>query len=75
MPEVEPNPETPADAPQIDPQALLRGLSIADLESDVEALMNDRMAELDQMLDGLDQLVQKIEGEMEQFDGLVDPPQ
>jgi hypothetical protein len=75
MSEVEPNPETPADAPPIDPQAILQGMSIADLESDIEALMNDRMSELDEMLDGLEQLVQKIEGEMDQFEGLTDPPQ
>jgi hypothetical protein len=82
MTEVEPDPESASDpSPQdpqaapFDPQAILAALSITDMEADVEALMNDRMSKLDEMLDGLDQLVARIEGEMDQLNDRVDPPQ
>jgi len=75
MPEVEPSPESAADSSPLDPQAILAGLSITGLEADVEALLNDRMGKLDEMLDGLDQLVARIEGEMERFEKEADPPQ
>ncbi len=75
MPEVEPSPEPTPNSSPMDPQALLAGLSITDMESNVEALMNDRMSQLDEMLDGLDQLVARIEGEMGKLESLEDPPQ
>ena len=82
MTEVEPDPESasnssPQDpqAAQFDPQAIFAALSITDMEADVEALLNDRMGKLDEMLDGLDQIVARIEGEMDQFQNLTDPPQ
>jgi hypothetical protein len=75
MPEVEPSPESAADSSLLDPQAILAGLSITDMEADVEALLDDRMSKLDEMLDGLDQLVARIEGEMERLEQEDDPPQ
>jgi hypothetical protein len=83
MTEVEPDPESASNpSPQdpqaapFDPQAIFEALSITDLmEADVENLMNDRMGKLDEMLDGLDQLVARIEGEMSKFEKQVDPPQ
>lgn len=75
MTEVEPDPESASNSSPMDPQAILASLSMSDMEADVEALMNDRMSKLDEMLDGLDQLVSRIEGEMDLFEGRVDPPQ
>jgi hypothetical protein len=79
MAEVEPSPESAPDSSPFDPQAILASLSITDMEADVEALMNDRMSKLDEMLDGLDQLVARIEGEMDRFEKEAgkepDPPQ
>jgi len=74
MPEVEPSPESAADSSPLDPQAIFAGLSITDLEGDVEALLNDRMSKLDEMLDGLDQLVARIEGEVDEAQSRLDPP-
>jgi hypothetical protein len=72
MAEAEPD-QQPADAA---PEAQMdqQGMSIAALEADIEALMNDRMSKLDEMLDGLEQLVQKIEGDLDQYEE-GDPPQ
>ncbi|MCS7483079.1 hypothetical protein ACFFQW_48915 [Umezawaea endophytica] len=82
MTEVEPDPESASNSspqdPQaapFDPQAVFAALSITNMEADVEALLNDRMGQLDEMLDGLDQLVARIEGEVNQFEKGVDPPQ
>ena len=81
MTEVEPDPESasnssPQDpqAAQFDPQAIFAALSITDMEADVEALLNDRMSKLDEMLDGLDQLVARIEGEVDEDQSRLDPP-
>ncbi|WNV91112.1 hypothetical protein [Umezawaea sp. Da 62-37] len=82
MSEVEPESKTPSipadvdmEAITKDAQAILGGLSITDLESDIGALLDDRMGKLEEMLDGLDALVARIEGEMDQQEGLADPPQ
>ncbi|MEO6088615.1 MAG: hypothetical protein ABIQ18_36445 [Umezawaea sp.] len=75
MPEVEPNPESAADSSPFDPQTIMAGLSITDMEADVDALLNDKMSKLDEMLDGLDQLVARIEGEVERIEKDPDPPQ
>ncbi|PRY43338.1 hypothetical protein [Umezawaea tangerina] len=86
MSEVEPEPKppfTPAEIPADldvaaitqDAQAILGGLTITDLESDIGALLDDRMGKLEEMLDGLDALVARIEGEMDQHEGKTDPPQ
>jgi hypothetical protein len=75
MPEVEPSPESATDSSPLDPQAIFASLSIADMEADVEALLDDRMGKLDEMLDGLDQLVARIEGEMNRLETETDPPQ
>ncbi|WP_440899710.1 hypothetical protein [Actinosynnema sp.] len=62
--------ETP-DAPHVpfaDPQAVFAGLSLASLEADLDALMSDKMGELDGMLAGLEQLVERLEGEVTQLE-------
>jgi hypothetical protein len=76
MAEAEPD-QQPADATpegRIDQQATPQGVSIAALEADIEALMNNRMSKLDEMLDGLEQLVHKIEGDLDQYEE-GNPPQ
>ncbi|MEU5691399.1 hypothetical protein [Actinosynnema sp. NPDC020468] len=45
--------------------------SFAALEANLEALMNDKMSELDGMLAGLEELVVRLEGEIT---GLEPPP-
>ena len=39
-------------------------LSLTDIEADIDRLMNDKMSELDGMLAGLEELVQRLEGEI-----------
>lgn len=74
MPDAEPNPE-PEENLQTTPQTIL-GMPISALEADIEDFMGDRMSKLDEMLAGLEQLVQKIEGEMERYGESTDlPPQ
>jgi len=65
---VEPTPESAPDSSPLDPQAIFAGLSITDMEADVEALLDERMSKLDDMLDGLDRLVARIEGEVAQLE-------
>ncbi|MEU4802344.1 hypothetical protein [Actinosynnema sp. NPDC023587] len=64
----EPSPEAAGDpprpAPPVDPQSLFGSLSLASIEADIDAMMNDKMTELDGMLAGLEQLVVRLEGEI-----------
>ncbi|WP_199444563.1 hypothetical protein [Umezawaea beigongshangensis] len=62
----------------VPPEAIARGMAAASsgsLEADLDALMSDRLDKLDEMLAGLDQLVQKIEGDIAGYEKRVDPPQ
>ncbi|MFT7836221.1 hypothetical protein Q5530_08710 [Saccharothrix sp. BKS2] len=47
-----------------DPHDLLGTLSLADIEADIDRLMTEKMSELDGMLAGLEELVQRLEGEI-----------
>ena len=57
-------PEPAEPAPGVNPQELFGSLSLADIEADIDRLMNDKMSQLDGMLAGLEELVQKLEGEI-----------
>ncbi|GGP56567.1 hypothetical protein [Saccharothrix coeruleofusca] len=48
--------------------------SMAAFEADLDALMNEKMGELDGMLAGLEQLVDRLEGEISQLEDLPDEP-
>jgi len=76
----DPTPEPSPDAegqnaeqipPAVDPQEVLKAISGIDLDSidtDIESAFGARMAELDQMLAGLDDLVNKIEQDIQNLD-------
>ncbi|MET8759266.1 hypothetical protein [Lentzea sp. NPDC004782] len=76
----DPTPEPSPDAegqnaeqipPAVDPQEVLKAISGIDLDSidtDIESAFGARMAELDQMLAGLDDLVNKIELDLKNLD-------
>jgi len=68
-------PPEPAPTPAAAPPTDFQGLSIAAMEADIEALMNDKMSQLDEMLAGLELLVQKIEGDLDEIEEVPDPPQ
>ncbi|MEV8443144.1 hypothetical protein AB0425_37685 [Actinosynnema sp. NPDC051121] len=58
---------TPTDGPEpaaANPQELFGSLSLAAIEADIDRLMSDKMSELDGMLAGLEDLVQRLEGEI-----------
>ncbi|WP_158846985.1 hypothetical protein [Saccharothrix deserti] len=59
--------EPPAAEPAaaaVNPQELFGSLSLTAIEADIDRLMNDKMSQLDGMLAGLEELVQKLEGEI-----------
>ncbi|MEV0676657.1 hypothetical protein AB0I60_09050 [Actinosynnema sp. NPDC050436] len=56
--------DAPRPAPPVDPQLLFGGLSLASIEADIDAMMSDKMTELDGMLAGLEELVVRLEGEI-----------
>ncbi|MGW6935179.1 hypothetical protein ACWGE0_34320 [Lentzea sp. NPDC054927] len=76
----DPTPEPSPDAegqnasqtpPAVDPQEILKALSGIDLntiDADIESAFGSRMAELDKMLEGLDDLVNKIESDIQNLD-------
>ncbi|MGM1061057.1 hypothetical protein [Saccharothrix sp. Mg75] len=49
-------------------QDVFGGLSLAAIEADIDRLMSDKMSELDGMLAGLEELVQRLEGEITQLE-------
>jgi len=56
-----------ADGPQpaaVNPQELFGSLSLSAIEADIDRLMSDKMSQLDGMLAGLEDLVQRLEGEI-----------
>ncbi|KOX13725.1 hypothetical protein ADK67_43795 [Saccharothrix sp. NRRL B-16348] len=46
------------------PQELFGSLSLSAIEADIDRLMSDKMSQLDGMLAGLEDLVQRLEGEI-----------
>ncbi|MDX8144534.1 hypothetical protein SK854_20620 [Lentzea sp. BCCO 10_0061] len=76
----DPTPEPSPDAegqnasqppPDVDQEAIFKALSGIDLntiEADIESAFGSRMAELDKMLEGLDDLVNKIESDLHNLD-------
>ncbi|ONI82423.1 hypothetical protein ALI22I_40745 [Saccharothrix sp. ALI-22-I] len=69
-----PEPAEPAPAAGMNPQELFGSLSLADIEADIDRLMNDKMSQLDGMLAGLEDLVQKLEGEITNLEPPPDDP-
>ncbi|MCC8244255.1 hypothetical protein [Saccharothrix luteola] len=63
----DPNGTAGADGPQptaANPQELFGSLSLSAIEADIDRLMSDKMSQLDGMLAGLEDLVQRLEGEI-----------
>ncbi|HEX8866350.1 MAG TPA: hypothetical protein VF821_11910 [Lentzea sp.] len=57
--------------PPVDPQEILKAISAANLDAidaDIESAFGAKMAELDKMLEGLDDLVNKIEADLQNLD-------
>ncbi|GGN18352.1 hypothetical protein GCM10011609_69270 [Lentzea pudingi] len=46
----------------------LSGINLNTIDADIESAFGSRMAELDKMLEGLDELVNKIEGDLQNLD-------
>lgn len=75
-PTPEPSPEAEGQnssqtPPAVDQEAIFRAISGIDLntiEADIESSFGARLAELDKMLEGLDDLVNKIEGDLQNLD-------
>jgi hypothetical protein len=61
-------------APAANPQELFGSLSLAAIEADIDRLMNDKMSQLDGMLAGLEDLVQRLEGEITNLEPPPDGP-
>ncbi|MFD0199408.1 MULTISPECIES: hypothetical protein [Saccharothrix] len=57
-------PETAEPGTTVNPQELFGSLSLSAIEADIDRLMSDKMSQLDGMLAGLEELVQKLEGEI-----------
>ncbi|WP_447004684.1 hypothetical protein ACRAKI_34725 [Saccharothrix isguenensis] len=68
--------EGPAEAGAVppNPQELFGSLSLSAIEADIDRLMNDKMSELDGMLAGLEDLVQRLEGEITNLEPPPDDP-
>ncbi|WP_033436563.1 hypothetical protein [Saccharothrix sp. NRRL B-16314] len=56
------------------PQELFGSLSLSAIEADIDRLMNDKMSQLDGMLAGLEDLVQRLEGEITNLEPPPDAP-
>lgn len=57
--------------PVVDPQEILKaisGINLDAIDADIESEFGSRMAELDKMLEGLDDLVNKIEQDIQNLD-------
>ncbi|XVS64149.1 hypothetical protein ACQPYE_38885 [Actinosynnema sp. CA-299493] len=66
-----------ADGPRpgaANPQELLGSLSLSAIEADIDRLMSDKMSQLDGMLAGLEDLVQRLEGEITNMESPSDGP-
>ena len=75
-PTPEPSPEAEGQnasqtPPQVDQEAIFKamsGIDVNTIEADIESAFGARLAELDKMLEGLDDLVNKIEGDIQNLD-------
>ena len=76
-PDPTPGDTPPADAPTgdippaPDPQEILKaisGINLDTIDADIESAFGARMAQLDEMLAGLDSLVEKIEKDIQNLD-------
>ncbi|TQM82285.1 hypothetical protein FHX81_4686 [Saccharothrix saharensis] len=56
------------------PQELFGSLSLSAIEADIDRLMSDKMSQLDGMLAGLEDLVQRLEGEITDLETPPDEP-
>ncbi|MCE6995801.1 hypothetical protein LZG04_13460 [Saccharothrix sp. S26] len=65
---------TPAGPAAANPQELFGSLSLSAIEADIDRLMNDKMSQLDGMLAGLEDLVQRLEGEITNLEAPPDGP-
>ena len=57
--------------PGVDPQEILKaisGINLETIDADIESAFGAKMAELDKMLEGLDDLVNKIESDIQNLD-------
>ena len=66
-------PGVPTDpgVPAVDPQEILKaisGINLDTIDADIESAFGAKMAELDKMLEGLDDLVNKIEADIQNLD-------
>ncbi|MDX3657383.1 hypothetical protein PV646_08720 [Streptomyces sp. ID05-26A] len=60
--------EIPTSAEQEAIFQALSGINLNTIDADIESAFGSRMAELDKMLEGLDELVNKIEGDLQNLD-------
>ncbi|GAB2996257.1 hypothetical protein [Saccharothrix stipae] len=65
---------TPGPAAAANPQELFGSLSLSAIEADIDRLMSDKMSQLDGMLEGLEELVQRLEGEITNLEAPPDDP-
>lgn len=68
---------TPTGGPEpaaANPQELFGSLSLSAIEADIDRLMSDKMSQLDGMLAGLEDLVQRLEGEITNLEPPPDGP-
>ena len=61
-------PQNPVPEASFDPNTLMASLNLSAIENEIESAFSSRMAELDEMLAGLDSLVAKIEKDVEAMD-------
>jgi hypothetical protein len=57
--------------PAVDQEAIFKafsGIDVNTIDADIESAFGARLAELDKMLEGLDDLVNKIEGDLQNLD-------
>ena len=62
--EQEPGEQAAGEQAAANPQELFGSLSLSAIEADIDRLMSDKMSQLDGMLAGLEELVQRLEGEI-----------
>ena len=71
IPDEQPQPGPDGLPPGVDPNEILKalsGINLDAIDADIESAFGSRMAELDKMLEGLDDLVNKIEQDIQNLD-------
>jgi len=71
IPDEQPQPGSGDLPPGVDPNEILKalgGINLDAIDADIESAFGSRMAELDKMLEGLDDLVNKIEKDIQNLD-------